>query len=149
MSWRQLFSGSRFIFWALTPVLLLCALALFFAVDFSSPPRAAAGILIEVFILSLILGLCNPRRNEWALRIVTGTVALLFVAYLGEEIWRRKLLPFVGGGGVESALAAAAGLFFIGRPCLKFTLCGFDAWRDEDPDRDPPPGSDFRSDDLE
>jgi hypothetical protein len=127
------FSGSRFIFWALTPLLLLCAGALAYFVDFSSPLRVVAVVLIDLFILLLILGLYDPRRNEWALRFVTGTVFIGYLAYWVDEVREGKLFPSLDRG-VESVIAATAGLLLIGWPCLKFTLMGFRAWDEQEDD---------------
>lgn len=109
MSLKVLFSGSRFIFWALAPLLILCAVVLSLNTNPSSPLHVAVLILADAFILLLVIGLYNPRRNHWALRCVTGVV---FVAYLGywiDELRVGKLFPSTDRG-VESILAATLGL---------------------------------------
>jgi len=112
MSLKVLFSGSRFIFWALAPLLILCAVVLSLNTNPSSPLHVAVLILADAFILLLVIGLYNPRRNHWALRCVTGVV---FVAYLGywiDELRVGKLFPSTDRG-VESILAGRrfCGLF--------------------------------------
>ena len=128
---KVLFGGSRFAFWVLTPLLLLSAVVLSSSVDYSSPARLAVVVLVDLFLLFLILGLYNTRRNEWALRCVTGSIFLAYVTYWAEEIREGKLFPFSRDGGVDSVLAATAGLILIGWPCFKFIFRGFDGGKQQ------------------
>jgi hypothetical protein len=151
MSWRQLFSGSRFIFWALAPFLIVGALLFSLSVDCTSPIRVALVPVLDSLALLLALGLCCPSRNEWALRLVTGLVFVVYLAYLVEE----------NGRASPCVLSEAAGRtpethseILIGCLCIKFTLLGFDGWRhkdelDEQTDPDPFRADDSQSGDLE
>jgi hypothetical protein len=135
MSLRVLFRGSRFIFWALAPVLILGALVLSASVDYSSPIRLSVVVFADSIALLLVLGLHNPRRNQWALRCVTGLVFAAYMAYLVEEIREGKPLRLVGTRAQESLRNAILGLIVIGWPCIKFTLMGLDGWRHQDESR--------------
>jgi hypothetical protein len=151
---RALFSGSRFIFWTLAPALILGVAVLSVSVDYSSPIRVALVIFLDSLAILLALGLYSPRRNEWALRLVTGLVFVAYVVYLVEEVREGKPLSLAGNRGEESLRNAMLGLILIGWPCIKFTLLGFDGWRHDDesgapihPDAHRP--DDLRSGDLE
>jgi hypothetical protein len=145
---RVLFSGSRFIFWALAPVLILGAAVFSVSVDYSSPIRVALVIFLDSLAVLLALGLYSPRRNEWALRLVTGLVFVAYVGYLVEEIREGKPLHLTGGRGEQSLRNAILGLILIGWPCIKFTLLGFDGWRHEDESDEQGNPDSYRSDDL-
>ena len=121
---KTLFSGSRFIFWALAPLLLLCAVVLTSFASHKSFLQSAGVAAIDLFILLLVIGLYNPRQNEWALRSVTGIVFLLYVGYWTEEIREGRWVPD-SGRGIESVLAATLGVLVIGYPCLRFMWKGF------------------------
>ncbi len=145
---RVLFSGSRFIFWTLAPVLILGAAVFSVSVDYSSPTRVALVIFLDSLAVLLALGLYSPRGNEWGLRLVTGLVFVGYVDYLVEEIREGKPLYLTGGRGEESLRNAILGLILIGWPCIKFTLLGFDGWRHEDESDERGNRDSYRSDDL-
>jgi hypothetical protein len=128
---KTLFSGSRFIFWGVAPLLVLCAVALTFNASYASLWRVGIVILTDLFIGLLVIGLYSPRRNEWALRCVTGAVFILYLGYWMDELREGKLLPSAEAG-VESILAATLGLFLIGLPCLRFAWKGFPMSERED-----------------
>jgi hypothetical protein len=118
-----LFSGSRFIFWGLSPFLL------FFAVYMTSleGPWSATNIVVvsvlDVSVLLLILALYDRKRFWWAGRGVTSLVFLTFLAYLADEIHSGK--PWTFGSRSESTpLNALLGLLFFGLPCLRYTILG-------------------------
>jgi len=133
---RVLFSGSRFIFWTLAPVLVLFALMFPLLVVKWSPMVVAMVVVLDTIPLLLVVGLYNPQRNEWALRMITGLVFTAYVAYLVVEIRSGKPLLITGSHGEESLRNALLGLLLIGWPCIKFTLTGFDGWKHEDQDHE-------------
>ena len=73
------FSGSRFIFWALSPVLLFSAVVIPLAIDRWTAAKVVLVGAWELGCVLAILGLHNPRRFWWAARAVTG---LIFAAYV-------------------------------------------------------------------
>jgi hypothetical protein len=133
---RALFSGSRFVFWTLAPILVLFALSFPFLIVEWSRTVVALVIVLDAIALLLAIGLYNPQRNEWALRIITGLVFTAYLAYLVAEVRAGKPLLLTGSRGEESLRNALLGLLLIGWPCVKFTLTGFDGWKQEDEDRE-------------
>lgn len=136
MSWRILFGGSRFLFWTLAPVLVLFALAFPFLVVKWSQTTFALVVGLDAMALLLAFGLYNPRRNEWALRMVTGLVFTAYLAYVIFEALSGRPLLLTGSRGEESLRNAILGLVVIGWPCIKFTLTGFDGWQEHPNDDD-------------
>src|SRR6266478_10115156 len=85
-----LFGGSRFIFWTLSPVLLLFAIFMTSLVDSWSSMGGVIVLAIDGIVLLLIPALYNPKRFWWAARGVTAIVALAFATYLIDEIVSGK-----------------------------------------------------------
>jgi hypothetical protein len=131
MSWRQLFSGSRFIFWALTPFLLLFAIVMPLTIVGWTQTKIVLVALLDILALLLAFGLYNPMRNEWALRIVTGLVFSGYASYVASEIYSGAPLRLSGSEAEVSLRNSLLGLVLIGWPCIKFTLQGFDGWRSD------------------
>jgi hypothetical protein len=101
-----------------------------------SPMVVAMVAVVDTIPLLLAVGLYNPQRNEWALRMITGLVFTAYVAYLVVEIRSGKPLLLTGSHGEESLRNALLELLLIGWPCIKFTLSGFDGWKQEDEDHE-------------
>ncbi len=78
--------------------------------------------VIDAIALLLAVGLYNPQRNEWALRMITGLVFTAYVAYLVVEVRSGRPLLLTGSKREESLRNALLGLLLIGWPCIKFTL---------------------------
>jgi hypothetical protein len=140
---RALFSGSRFIFWSLGPILVLFALSFPFLIVTWSGTTVAIVVVLDAVALLLAIGLYNPRRNEWALRMITGLVFVAYLAYVVAEVRAGKPLLLTGSHGEESLRNALLGLVLIGWPCIKFTFSGFDGWKQADENR--ADSSDLRS----
>jgi len=131
---KVLFGGSRFIFWMLAPILVLFAFSFpFLSVEWS-PMVVALVVVLDAIALLLAVGLYNPQRNEWALRMITRLVFTAYLAYVVVEVRSGKPLLLTGSHGEESLRNALLGLLLIGWPCIKFTLSGFDGWKKEDQD---------------
>jgi hypothetical protein len=120
---KVLFSGSRFIFWALSPFLLLFVVVMPLMVDSWSPKSNPLVFGLDVCALLLILALYDPKRFWWAGRGVTGIVFVAFLAYLADEVHSGKPLR-IGFRSEGTPLNALLGLIFIGLPCLRYTLAG-------------------------
>jgi uncharacterized membrane protein len=116
---KTLFSGSRFIFWSLTPVLALCAVVLPLVVREWNATSVFWVISIEILLVTLILSLYSPVRFRWASRFVTAIVFCAYLAYVIDEIfWSGKSLMDTEA----SARNAILGFIVIGLPCLWYTL---------------------------
>jgi hypothetical protein len=118
-----LFSGSRFLFWLLAPVLLLfIVLTALFHPQWSWGSAIVIGGL-NVLAILMIFALYNPKRFHWAGRAATGLVFLAFLAYLIDEIASGHSWHF-GPRSEPSPLNALLGLLAIGVPCLRYTSVG-------------------------
>lgn len=125
---RTLFGGSRFLFWALAPFLVLFAVVMaFFVTDWTSRGGLVVAALIVAALL-LLLQLYDPVRFHWAGRILAGLVCLAYVVYLGDELATKgfpaHLLP---ARRETSAIEALVGLVVIGVPAGLYALLG--RWR--------------------
>jgi hypothetical protein len=121
---KALFSGSKFVFWSLTPFVILFALIMTFA----GREWTLTGIVITVIwdssSLLLILGLWNPRRFHWAHRSASGVVFGAYLLYLIDESWGGKGWNPPSSPSEPAPFNALFGLLIIGIPCLKHTLFG-------------------------
>jgi hypothetical protein len=122
-------------------ILVFFALTFPFLVVQWSQMTVALVVGLEAIALLLVIGLYNPRRNEWALRMITGLVFAGYVAYLVLEVRSGRPLLLTGSSGEESLRNAVLGLLLIGWPCIKFTLTGFDGWHEGHPNEDDGPQS--------
>ncbi len=111
---KTLFSGSRFIFWTLTPILFLVLVWMPFSIEKWDATRVAVVVAIDSVSLLLILALYDPKCFYWAARGVTALVFLAYVAYVIDEL-------FVSGKALFQSLC---GLVIIGLPALWYTLWG-------------------------
>jgi hypothetical protein len=118
-----LFNGSRFIFWALSPILLLFVLYMTFTEDTWSATSVVLISSLDVSALLLILMLYNRKRFWWAGRGVTGIVFVAYLAYFGAELLSGKRWR-LGPESETTPLNALLGLIFIGLPCLRYTIVG-------------------------
>ena len=117
-----LFSGSRFIFWTLSPCLLLFATGLPLLTRFWSVENTVLTVVLSGASLLLILALYDPKRFRWAARSVTGVAFLTFLVYFTDEVhqghrWRLGLTT-------DSPWSAFFGLVSIGLPCLRYAVWG-------------------------
>src|SRR6266576_1137850 len=84
---KTLFSGSRFIFWSLAPVLALSALVVPFLVRDWNATSILGVTSIELLLITLCFSLHNPVRFRWASRCVTGMVFCAYLASLIDEVF--------------------------------------------------------------
>ena len=122
---KTLFSGSRFIFWSLAPVLALSALVLPFLVRNWNATSILGVTSIELLLVTLCFSLHNPVRFRWASRCVTAIVFFGYLAYLIDEVfWSGRDLLDAGNRSEASPWNAILGFIAIGLPCLWYTLLG-------------------------
>ncbi len=115
-----LFSGSRVVFLALSPFLILFLIGMPLLVDRWWPWSSLLVFALDAMAVLLLLALYDGKRFWWAARGVTAIVFLSFVVYLADEIHSKKPWRF----GQESPLEALLGLVIVGLPCLRYTLAG-------------------------
>ncbi|MFL6332192.1 MAG: hypothetical protein ACJ754_02510 [Pyrinomonadaceae bacterium] len=123
---KTLFGGSRFIFRALAPVLLFCAVVLPFLVAEWTAWGVLFVSLVEALLLCFMLGLYDPQRFRWATRCVTAVVFCAYLAYAVESVFLGGEGAGGAGGGRSgtSPQNAVAGFIAIGLPCLWYTIRG-------------------------
>jgi len=121
-----LFGNSPFIRWALSPFLLLFALAVPLLMNAWTPTRVVVVIGMELMCLALLAGFWLPARfGRWALRSLSGAVFLAYGAYLIHEfLLTDKPFRMFGRPGEASPRNALLGFVVIGLPSLWFTLFG-------------------------
>ena len=122
---RTLFGGSRFVFWAITPCILLFLIVMPFLVPHWNSQIIGMLLAFWVIGIALILGMFNPVRFGWALRIVSGVVFVAYAAYLVAELMEGNgKLTMPGSRGEANPVNAILGLLVIGFPALMYTLSG-------------------------
>lgn len=119
---ETLFGGSRFVFWALAPVLAACAVVMPLLVGEWTAARFAFVALAEALLVALILALYDRRRFRWAARVVTGVVFCAYLLYLVDS-------AFAEGSSTKPLM----GFIAIGLPCLWYTIFGRFSRRPEGP----------------
>ena len=140
---KGLFGGSRFIFWCLGPLCLLCGVGCIIGALFafaSKDLKAAITLtLLGALGVCIFLALLNIKKFLWAARVVTGIVALCYVLYFAETyfIEKQSLTPSARKSAA-TPWNAIMGFLFIGVPCLWFTIRGrFGS--EEAPNQEPEP----------
>src|SRR5579862_4039428 len=119
---RVLFSGSRFVFWGLVPILSLFAIFMPLAVDRSSTIPGMIVAWLEILAILMLIALYNPRRFRWAGRSVCAFVFLTYAAYLADEIHEGKHSTL--DLSRDSPVSALFGFLVIGGPFLWFAISG-------------------------
>lgn len=84
---ETVFSGSRFIFWCLAPVLVLCRVGLPFLLSDWSAERIAFCVAWSSGCLLMVLALYDIRRFWWAARIVTAIIFIVYSIYFIDQIF--------------------------------------------------------------
>jgi len=88
--------------------------------------RTALVAAIDAAAVLFLLGLYNPRRFNWALRILTGIGFLIFAAYLVYELFfTDDPIRLFESRGTASPRNALLGFVTMGLPCLAYTLRGW------------------------
>jgi cell division protein FtsW (lipid II flippase) len=126
---RTLFGGSRFIFWCVGPLSLLCGLGCVIGAPFALAAKdwkaGTALVLLGICGVCLFLALLNSKRFLWAARVVTGIVALCYVLYFAETYFVEKQSLTPSQKKSEATpWNAIMGFVVIGLPCIWFTVRG-------------------------
>jgi hypothetical protein len=126
---NTLFSGSRFIFWSLGPVLFLGGLSFLGLAIWAFPgggQTSRLGLaLLGLFCLVCVPVLYDPTRFRLASRVLTGVVFLVYLGYfISEWIWHSNDIGLGKPRSAQTPLNATLGLLVIGLPCLWWTLFG-------------------------
>jgi hypothetical protein len=118
------FSGSRFIFRCLAPVLFLCGVGLPLLLDDWTPLKVILTAAWSVGCFAAIFALCDARRFPWAARIVTGIIFLVYLGYLIDQfVFSGKPLEPTRRSEA-SAWNSIVGFIVIGLPAFWYTTLG-------------------------
>ena len=111
----------RWYFWALAPVMLGAA----FELPVVSTPRNWVGFAVVYLVTAALvagtMGLADPTRFRWGLKLVAAVVLVLYVGYAAEEAvawWRGKPLGLWSSPGERNLFNALRGLGVFGLPAL-------------------------------
>ena len=120
---NTLFSGSRFIFWALAPVLTLFAIVLPLSIVEWKVATIIVVIAVDAAAILLVIGLYNTNKFWWALRGVTAIVFFGYLAYLVDELIHGQftLTALLSG---DSAAGVLKTFIQIGIPCFLYAAIG-------------------------
>lgn len=129
---KALFNSSPFIFWTLSPLLLIFAISL----PFLAGEQSVFGWLIVVACssaaLMLILALYDAQRFHWVGRVLAGMVFLTYMSYLGFEVLtEEEPLRLPPSRGEAHPINAFFGIIVIGLPSLWYALFGRFTFRAE------------------
>jgi hypothetical protein len=139
---ETLFSGSRVIFWAIVPAVVITMLLVSMQADWT-PARAATVAALDLGGILFILALYNPVRFHWAARVLCAEVFLLYVAYLIHEwVFSTHPFRFAQSTAAASPRNSLLGFVIIGIPSLLYALTGsFRPWARVDPPTDDSDGT--------
>jgi hypothetical protein len=135
------FSGSRFIFWCVAPLLTLCAGVPLLLDDWNVTKIIVAAGWSACCILA-VPAIYDARRFWWAARGVTAIIFACYLSYLVTE-------ALLSGGSFAptrrseaSPFNSVVGFVVIGLPALWYTIFGrFTLRKREDEEVAPPPNS--------
>jgi hypothetical protein len=118
------FSGSKFIFWVLAPILVLCGVGLPLMLTDWTPTKAATAVVWSSACFLAIPALYDAKRFWWAARLLTFIIFASYAGYLVHE-WLFTDKPLVPTRRSESSpWNSALGFVVIGLPSLWYTLFG-------------------------
>jgi hypothetical protein len=115
------FGGSRFIFWATAPFILLLMASAVYAREFDTTGKMIVFTLIEGLGGLLLLSLWPYHQIEGARRLLCGLVALAYATMLGQAAWLQYRAGDIKAGAL---FAAGLGFWFIGIPCIRYVVTG-------------------------
>jgi hypothetical protein len=117
-----LFSGSRFIFWALCPFLVFFIVGMPLLVDDWWPWSSFLVFMLDAIAALFLLALYDVKRFWWAARATTAVVFLLCVLLFVHDVLEGK--PWRFGARPGNLVGELLGLLTVGLPCLRYTLLG-------------------------
>ena len=120
---KTLFSGSRFIFWSLSPCLVLFAIVMPLSITEWNVARIILVTVMDVAALLLVIGLYNTKKFWWALRVVTAIVFCGYLMLLIDELLHgdTTINRLLRGDSPVEVIKTFIG---VGIPCILYTLLG-------------------------
>jgi hypothetical protein len=127
------FSGSRFIFWCVAPILLVAAVGLPLTIRDWTPFNVMFTTAWIVGCSAAVLAIHDAGRFPWAARTVTGIIFTAFLLYAVDAVLRSNEPLAPTKRSEASPWNALRGLIAIGLPALWYTLHGRFSLRRDDP----------------
>jgi hypothetical protein len=119
------FSGSRFIFWSLAPLLLVTGMALPFLIGEWDLTKVIVCGACSACCLLLVPALYNSRKYWWAARGVTGLIFLSYGWFIVDKLFfSEEGFGLAGSLSESNTRDAILGFMVIGLPCLWYTVFG-------------------------
>ena len=126
-----------FIFWALSPFLLIFMIAMPFLIPEWTFNAIMVMSVLEIICLCVTLGLINSKRFSWTWRIVGALIFVAYLAYSISMLLEGNIMSFRRSSA--SLFNAICGLVVFGMPGLLYAILGrfsFAKQEDEEPDND-------------
>ncbi len=131
---KALFSGSKFLFWAIVPLVSLFGLLLLNSlINFLITAQWHGALLVAILEGAFVLlgvSLWNPKRFWVASRVLTAIVFLVTLTFfLSQVLFGEKSLKSLTMWEIISGEPPAdilRGFIFVGVPCLLYT--GWGLW---------------------
>ena len=127
---EHLASGSRFLFWGIVPVGMFLIALLNISVEWNFKRRILVGLIDLTFVL-LALGLYNPKKFSWALRLMMLIIYADYCAFAVDSIF------FSPHRGWREPINAIHGLVMSGIPALLYATRGFASHKKQANESDP------------
>jgi hypothetical protein len=127
---ETLFGSSKFIRWALSPLILLFVILMPFLITFCIEKWSLIAIIImvgmELACIALLLGFwLPPKISHWSFRVLTGLVFVTHITiFIYVFFFSNDPLRLLGDRGEDTRLNALLGLVIVGLPCLWYSLFG-------------------------
>ena len=122
---RALLAGVGPYFWIITPVVALFTWMVLVGWHDNTLGQKVGIAGFVAFMWVLVLAMASPTRFRWAPRVVTGTVALAYIAYVGFEARQAlKGAPLTGPRSQPSLVNALLGFLVCGVPAAVYTIRG-------------------------
>jgi hypothetical protein len=118
------FSGSRFIFWCISPLLLLCGLGVPLMLEDWNPTKVIVAVGWSACCLLAIPALYDARRFWWAARGVTAIIFACYLSYLIFEVFMSGKSFALTRRSDASPFNSLLGFVIIGLPALWYTCFG-------------------------
>ncbi len=134
------FSGSRFIFWCVASLLVLCA-GVPLLLDDWNPTKAIVAAGWSACCILAVPAIYDARRFWWAARAVTAIIFACYLSYLVSELLLSGDSLAPTRRSEASPFNSVVGFFVIGLPALWYTIFGRFTLRRREVEESPPPSS--------
>ncbi len=118
------FSGSRFVFWCLAPLLVLCGIGVPLMLTDWNFTKVVVMVGWSSFCLLAVPALYDAKRFWWAARGLTLIIFVCYASYLVYEFFFTSKSFVPTRRSESSPWNSVLGFLIIGLPALWYTLFG-------------------------